>query len=125
MSDTRDEDLERVRDAVRVLTEHFDTAHVFCSRHDPGDDKTTLTVQLGSGHWYALRPDQNLDHPLRRGIAHRGQGRNERLNYEHPRQAPNPTVRSTSFPMSRRTHRMQPSAGHDAPPVLRGARDDG
>lgn len=48
-----DIDVARVRDAVSKLGEHFDSVQVFTTRHDPGEEKHTISIQLGSGNWYS------------------------------------------------------------------------
>lgn len=38
---------------VAALMEHFDTVHVFTSRHEPGREGKSMVCDRGSGHWYA------------------------------------------------------------------------
>ena len=47
-----DYDLKRINDAIHTLRMHFDTVHIFASRHD--DEKAiTQTMSNGDGNWYA------------------------------------------------------------------------
>lgn len=43
-------DLGRVRAAIEVLREHFDTVQIFVTRKDPSG---TTCCQLGIGNWFA------------------------------------------------------------------------
>jgi hypothetical protein len=47
------EDDQRVLEAARALGEHFDTVHVFATRHDPAEKDGTVVVDDGVGNWYA------------------------------------------------------------------------
>jgi hypothetical protein len=51
MEDT--EDLKRVQAALDTLSEHFDTVHVFATRHESGEQGGTVNVNLGVGNWFA------------------------------------------------------------------------
>lgn len=42
----------RVRDAVSVLREHFDTVQIFVTAHG-NDEIGTYAYDFGSGHWHA------------------------------------------------------------------------
>lgn len=46
------QDMERVNKLVAELSEHFDTVHVFCTRHE-SDDIGTVRLSRGSGNWFA------------------------------------------------------------------------
>jgi hypothetical protein len=50
-----DKDLEMVRKAAEDLGEHFDTVQVLATRHEPGDDEDsgTVNVSYGVGNWFA------------------------------------------------------------------------
>lgn len=54
MSD-QSEDLDKVRKAVEVLSEHFDTVHVFVTRYEGGEDYGTVNIQMGYGNWFARK----------------------------------------------------------------------
>jgi hypothetical protein len=45
-----DEDLKRVTEALEVLSEHFETTHIFCTRYEDGG---TIGIQKGTGNWFA------------------------------------------------------------------------
>jgi hypothetical protein len=49
-----DEDLRILRNAAARLMEHFDTVHIFATRHI-GSDEGTIAAQHGEGNWYARR----------------------------------------------------------------------
>lgn len=49
-----DGDMEMVRRKAQDLMEHFDTVHIFCTRHNPGDDNTS-TISHGRGNYFARR----------------------------------------------------------------------
>lgn len=53
MSDEKDEDLERVKKATEALGEHFDTVHIFCTRHEPGIEDGTINISWSEGNWFA------------------------------------------------------------------------
>lgn len=48
----REVDLSRLRAACAVLAEHFDTVHVFATRHRT-DEEGSVACQHGVGSWYA------------------------------------------------------------------------
>ena len=48
-----DSDMERVREACRLLIEHFEGVQIFCSRHESGELDGTINCQYGLGNWYA------------------------------------------------------------------------
>ena len=48
-----EEDVEIVKKACTALGEHFDTVHVFATRHDPATLDGTVTVAYGAGSWFA------------------------------------------------------------------------
>lgn len=47
------QDMERVQRAVESLGEHFETVHIFCTKHEPGDGHGTFNCSAGSGNWFA------------------------------------------------------------------------
>lgn len=49
----KDEDLQRVQDAVDVLIEHFDSVQILATKHEPEIEDGTVHVSLGAGNWYA------------------------------------------------------------------------
>lgn len=48
-----DPDLKKLDDALRTLSEHFDSVHIFATRHEPTTEGGTLSVERGTGHWNA------------------------------------------------------------------------
>lgn len=51
-----DADMERVKEAVRTLGEHFDAVQVFVTKEneaDEPDDRGTVNINYGSGNWFA------------------------------------------------------------------------
>lgn len=53
-SEERDRDLQRLKNAVTLLMEHFDTVHIFATRFI-SNEGGTVAVQDGGGNWYARR----------------------------------------------------------------------
>lgn len=51
--DRKEADMSMLRNATAKLMEHFDTVHIFATRHN-GVDGTT-TACYGEGNWYARR----------------------------------------------------------------------
>ncbi len=49
----RREDMERVIRHVDQLCEHFDTVHIFATRHMPAEHDGTIIINQGSGNWSA------------------------------------------------------------------------
>lgn len=49
-----DEDLKRVKAAVSLLAEHFDTVQVFTTRYESAEEGT-IQCNSGQGNWYARR----------------------------------------------------------------------
>lgn len=47
-------DLRRLKNAAAQLMEHFETVHIFATRH-VSSDEGTVGVQYGEGNWYARR----------------------------------------------------------------------
>lgn len=43
---------EKIEQAIRTLSEHFDSVHIFANRH-LNDNSGTVKWSLGSGNWYA------------------------------------------------------------------------
>lgn len=52
-SNQREDDLALVRKHVQQLGEHFESVHIFASRHMPAELDGTVTVNQGLGHWHA------------------------------------------------------------------------
>lgn len=46
-------DIERVTQALNSLGEHFDTVHIFATRHEPAEADGTINVNNGVGNWFA------------------------------------------------------------------------
>lgn len=46
-------DLERVRNAVESLAEHFDTVQILTTRSTGEKDGNTVNVSIGRGNWFA------------------------------------------------------------------------
>lgn len=55
MSDNaqRDADVAMIRRHLAELGEHFDTAQIFVTRHMPAEEDGTVTLQMGTGNYYA------------------------------------------------------------------------
>lgn len=49
----RKKDTERLQQAVTPLMEHFDTVHIFATRHEAGTLDGTLRCSTGRGNWFA------------------------------------------------------------------------
>lgn len=49
----KEEDIERVKNAINTLVEHFDAVQIFASRHEPETEDGTVHVNLGRGNWFA------------------------------------------------------------------------
>jgi hypothetical protein len=55
MSDAEAE-LQRVKDACQLLSEHFDSVHIFTTRlkdEDDAGDRGTININYGYGNWFA------------------------------------------------------------------------
>lgn len=50
---SKDSDLEMVKRAVESLGEHFDTVHIFTTRHDPESEGGTVNISWSAGNWFA------------------------------------------------------------------------
>lgn len=50
----QDADLSKLKNATARLMEHFDTVHIFVTRH-VSDDEGTTAASWGGGNWYARR----------------------------------------------------------------------
>lgn len=48
-----DKDIAIVKSHLEKLGEHFDSVHIFASRHESGIEDGTVSVNLGSGNWFA------------------------------------------------------------------------
>jgi hypothetical protein len=46
-------DIQRVREAIVTLGEHFDTVQVFVTRHEAGESDGTEHIGLGAGNFFA------------------------------------------------------------------------
>ena len=53
MLNEKDHDEQMVDDLVAKLGEHFDSVQVFCTRYDSSGGGRTVTVNAGTGNWYA------------------------------------------------------------------------
>jgi hypothetical protein len=51
--DRRKYDLAIVDQAIKLLGEHFDTVHVFVTRHEPAQEGGTINIHKGTGNWFA------------------------------------------------------------------------
>lgn len=47
----KDSDLSLLERHTKQLMEHFDSVHIFCTRHDGTEG--TLNADYGNGNWYA------------------------------------------------------------------------
>lgn len=52
---SEDIDMEMLRRATESLEEHFDTIHIFATRHEQGSLSGTVNANYGSGNWFARR----------------------------------------------------------------------
>ena len=50
--ETKDADIELLENHITQLMEHFDTVHIFVTRHE-GNNCHTVRVDKGAGNWYA------------------------------------------------------------------------
>lgn len=50
---TREEDLSQIQAHVNQLAEHWDSVHIFATRHEAGESDGTVNVQVGAGNWFA------------------------------------------------------------------------
>lgn len=48
------EDQKRVKEALAILLEHFDSVDIFVTRHEPVIEGT-VGFNLGKGNWYARK----------------------------------------------------------------------
>lgn len=53
MKHMENEDLKRIKEACQTLAEHFDSVHIFATRHESGELGGTVNVQYGEGNWFA------------------------------------------------------------------------
>jgi hypothetical protein len=54
MSDTpEDADTKRVTEALGSLIEHFDSVHIFATRHESGEENGTINLSIGRGNWFS------------------------------------------------------------------------
>lgn len=53
MSDEESEDLDRLKQALDLLGEHYDSVHIFVSRHEPAIHDGTVSCNKGVGNWFA------------------------------------------------------------------------
>lgn len=47
-----DPELKLIQEAIDLLSEHFDSVHIFTTRHE-SDETGTYSIQRGSGNWWA------------------------------------------------------------------------
>ena len=52
IEDQKDSDIELLENHISQLMEHFDTVHIFVTRHE-GNNTQTVRVDKGAGNWYA------------------------------------------------------------------------
>lgn len=52
MSEKVDDDLERVKRAVETLGEHFDSVHIFVTKHEPEVEDGTVNISWSAGNWF-------------------------------------------------------------------------
>ncbi len=50
---TPEQDAALIWKALHSLGEHFDSVHIFATRHEPAEAKGTITFNDGVGNWYA------------------------------------------------------------------------
>lgn len=55
MNADNENDLGRIKECAEKLGEHFDSVHIFCTRHEPTTDNGTLCFSWGSGNWFARK----------------------------------------------------------------------
>lgn len=48
-----EEEADRLEKAINVLSEHYDTVQIFCTRHEPSIADGTLSFTAGIGNFYA------------------------------------------------------------------------
>jgi hypothetical protein len=46
-------DLDRLKEACQKLGEHYDSVHIFATRHESGALNGTVNAQWGQGNWFA------------------------------------------------------------------------
>lgn len=73
---SEDDDLKRVTEALNSLGEHFDSVHIFATRHEPATENGTVAVQRGVGNWFA-RYGQVREWVLKRDESSREQARRD------------------------------------------------
>jgi hypothetical protein len=65
---SKNADIELLKQHAAKLGEMFDSVHIFCTRHEPAMEDGTVTVNWGVGNWYArygqiiewtIRSDEN------------------------------------------------------------------
>lgn len=52
-SEESNADMQRIEKALEVLSEHFDTVQIFCTRYDSGEENGTVNISRGVSHWFA------------------------------------------------------------------------
>ena len=50
---TPSHDVNRVNKALEELGEHFDSVHIFATRHESGESGGTININKGVGNWFA------------------------------------------------------------------------
>jgi hypothetical protein len=55
MTNQEQVELDRIKAAALNLGEHFDTVHIFCTRHksETEEDTGTVNASYGIGNWFA------------------------------------------------------------------------
>lgn len=51
----KDAHLQMIKNACEKLGEHFDTVHIFSTRHEPAEENGTLSFSWGIGNWFARK----------------------------------------------------------------------
>lgn len=49
----RENDIQLLEQAIQLIGEHFDTVHIFVTRHEPEIEDGTVHCQKGTGNWFA------------------------------------------------------------------------
>jgi hypothetical protein len=53
MDQMHETDMERLKQALSILREHYDTVQLFATRHEEGTKHGTVHCSLGFGNWFA------------------------------------------------------------------------
>lgn len=52
-TDKDDPDMKRLKEAARLLGEHFDVVAIYASRHEANTEGGTVYLSYGVGNWFA------------------------------------------------------------------------